>query len=113
MAFFDPQQLRPRRIEIDDAGPGADAEEIRRRLERIADSYRRLDEGLLDLEEKMAADPRFQALSEDSVEAIESEFGFRPRRRRQPKSAPRSNRGPRRTSPPDTDSGSHRPRQPR
>ena len=80
MAFFSPEKLQRRRIEIDQSTATSDSPEIKRRLNRIEQNYQQLDEVLVDIENKLAQDERLAALDNQDVD-FESEFGVKPKRK--------------------------------
>ncbi len=83
MAFFSPEKLRPRPIEIDESTAGCDSPDIQRRLDRIEQNYRQLDAVLGDIEDKLSKDDRLTALDNDQID-FESEFGIKPKRKWRP-----------------------------
>ncbi|MEL7498806.1 MAG: hypothetical protein AAFN77_14455 [Planctomycetota bacterium] len=80
MAFFSPEKLSSKRIEIDSTTQSSDSPEIQKRLARIEANYDQLENVLVDLETRIAADERLQAM--DSVDVdFEAEFGVKPKRK--------------------------------
>lgn len=91
MAFFSPEKLQPRQIEIDESTADCDSPDIQRRLDRIEQNYRRLDAVLIDIEDKLSKDDRLAALDNDQID-FESEFGIKPKRKWRPAKTKRNRR---------------------
>lgn len=83
MAFFTPDKLKPRTIEVDTSTLSADSPEMLQRLARIEQNYGRLEDELVELEAKIAADERLQAIDSDDID-FEEEFGVKPKRKWRP-----------------------------
>ena len=91
MAFFSPEKLKRKSIEIDHSEISSSSPEVQKRLDRIEGNYQQLDEILAELESKMAADDRLQAIDQSSAEDFEATFGVKRKRKwRTPK--PKSKR---------------------
>lgn len=80
MAFFTPNKLRSRSIEIDDTQPQADSDQVRQRLARIEANYQQLESILAELESKMQSDDRLKAIDDANVD-FEATFGIKKKRK--------------------------------
>ena len=91
MAFFSPEKLKRKKIEVDNSTITSLSPEVKKRLDRIEGNYQQLDEILAELESKMASDDRLKAIDESSAEDFEATFGVKRKRKwRTPK--PKSKR---------------------
>jgi len=91
MAFFSPEKLKRKKIEVDDSAINSLSPEVQKRLDRIEGNYKQLDEILAELESKMASDDRLKAIDQASPEDFEATFGVKKKRKwRAPK--PKSKR---------------------
>ena len=93
MAFFSPEKLKRKSIEIDHSEISSSSPEVQKRLDRIEGNYQQLDEILAELESKMASDDRLKAIENTSPEDFEAEFGVKKKRKwRTPKPKARKRR---------------------
>ena len=91
--FFNPEKLERKIIEVDNSAMTSLSPEVKKRLDRIEGNYQQLDEILAELESKMAADDRLQAIEETSPEDFEATFGVKKKRKwRTPKPKTRKRR---------------------
>lgn len=91
MAFFSPEKLKRKSIEIDHSEISSLSPEVQKRLERIEGNYQELEAILAELESKMASDDRLKAIDQSSAEDFEATFGVKRKRKwRTPK--PKSKR---------------------
>jgi len=81
MAFFSPEKLKRKSIEIDHSEISSLSPEVQKRLERIEGNYQELDAILAELESKMAADDRLKAIDDSSAEDFEATFGVKRKRK--------------------------------
>lgn len=72
MAFFSKKKLRRIEIEIDPSTATADAPEMQKRLDRIAQNYQKLDEVLAGLEDRFKNDESIKLLLGDEAPVIEA-----------------------------------------
>lgn len=114
MAFFSPKKLERRMIEVDASTSTSDSPEMQKRLARIEQNYDRLDDVLTDLESKISADERLQAMDDTNVD-FEAEFGIKPKRKwRSPAiKKPKKRKSTKRSSTPTASTSSVNPRKPR
>lgn len=114
MAFFSPKKLERRMIEVDASTSTSESPEMQKRLARIEQNYDRLNDVLTDLESKISADERLQAMDDTNVD-FEAEFGIKPKRKwRSPaKKTPKKRKSTRRSSTPTASTSSANPRKPR
>ena len=81
-------------IVIDSSTASCDSPEVKKRLERIHDNYRQLDEILAELESKIESDERLAAIDDAEID-FESAYGIKKKRKWRPakaQSKPRSKR---------------------
>ena len=91
MAFFSPEKLKRKKIEVDNSAINSLSPKVHKRLERIEVNYQQLDQILAELELKMASDERLQAIDQSNAEDFEATFGVKRKRKwRTPK--PKSKR---------------------
>ena len=96
MAFFSPEKLKQRRIEIDESSVSSDSPDVQKRLERIEENYQQLDDILADLESKIKQDERLKAIDDTSVD-FEATYGIKKKRKWRP-AKPKSKSKRRRTA---------------
>ncbi len=77
MAFFSPEKLKRKKIEVDESAITSLSPKVQQRLDRIEGNYQQLDEILAKLESRMAADDRLQAIEDTSPEDFEATFGVK------------------------------------
>ena len=63
MAFFSPEKLKRRRIEIDHSEITCDSPDVQKRLDRIDANYQRLGSMLDDIEETISTDQRLSEIN--------------------------------------------------
>ncbi|MEM9940973.1 MAG: hypothetical protein AAF939_05250, partial [Planctomycetota bacterium] len=102
MAFFPPDRLKSRNIEIDETNVSAESPDVQRRLQRIESNYVQLDEILAELETKISSNERLKAIDEATPDDFELTFGIRRKRKwksasskKTPKQSRRRSSGPR------------------
>jgi hypothetical protein len=83
MTFFSPEKLKRRQIEIDSSTASCDSPEVKKRLARIQDNYRQLNEILADLESKIESDERLKAIDDAEID-FESAYGIKKKRKWRP-----------------------------
>ena len=97
MAFFSPEKLQPRTIEVDNSTPTCNSPEMQKRLERIEQNYAELNLVLEQLEGKLETDERLVAIDQGDVD-FEAEFGVKPKRKWRPAKAKPKSKSRRRTT---------------
>lgn len=83
MAFFRPERLRRKTIEVDESTPNCNSPEMQKRIDRIEQNYAELDIVLGQLESKLEADERLVAIDDRDFD-FEAEFGIKPKRKWRP-----------------------------
>jgi vacuolar-type H+-ATPase subunit I/STV1 len=83
MAFFSPEKLKQRRIEIDESSATSESAEVQKRLNRIEANYQQLDDILADLESKIDQDERLKAIDDANVD-FEATYGIKKKRKWKP-----------------------------
>jgi len=86
MAFFSPEKLKRKKIQVDHSETSANSPEVQKRLERIEENYEQLDTILAELELKMQSDDRLRAIDQSSAADFHETFGIKQKRKwRSPK----------------------------
>jgi len=83
MAFFNPEKLKHRRIEIDDSSVSSESPAVQNRLNRIEENYQQLDEILAELESKIQQDERLKDVDDANVD-FEATYGIKKKRKWRP-----------------------------
>ncbi len=96
MTFFSPEKLKRRRIEIDESSVCSKSADVQKRLNRIEANYKELDDILVDLEARIKADERLNAIDDANVD-FEATFGVKKKRKWNP-AKPKSKTKRRRTA---------------